>query len=118
MTSPTQRTLKELRKRGYTCHVVEHWNAFSRRRIDAFGFIDILAIRDGDAICGMQCTSGSNVSARRTKIVQECSVAARAWLSSGRIEVWGWRKVGPRGKRKLWEPRVEKIELSDLDDER
>ena len=38
-TSPTQRTLKYLRDKGYTAQVVEHWNAFAKRRIDLFGVI-------------------------------------------------------------------------------
>ena len=42
--TPTQRTLKHMRERGYTCQVVEHWNPFARIRQDLYGFID----RDGD----------------------------------------------------------------------
>jgi hypothetical protein len=112
-TSPTQRTLKELRKRGMVCDVAEYWNQFSRRRRDLFHFVDIVAL--GESITGIQCTSGSNGAARKTKIATECGDAARAWLSSGgRIEVWSWRKVGQRGKRKLWEPRIEEITLADI----
>jgi len=43
-TPATQLTLREMRKRGYTCEVVEHWNSFTQRRNDLFGFIDVLCL--------------------------------------------------------------------------
>jgi len=43
-TTPTQRTLAELKRRGWTRQVVEHWQSFSRRRIDLFGVIDVVAL--------------------------------------------------------------------------
>ena len=50
-TSPTQLSLKKLREEGYiTIQVVEYWNSFARRRIDLFGFIDILAIKNGEVL--------------------------------------------------------------------
>jgi len=104
VSSPTQRSLKMLRDAGWFCAITEHWNQYSRRRNDLFGFIDVLAIR-GDEILAVQTTSGDNVSARIQKIrgIQ----AAKLWLESPsrKIHVHGWRKVGAKGKRKLWECR-------------
>ncbi len=104
--SPTERTLKELRRLGFACQVVEHWNAHARRRVDLFGFIDILALTP-DGILGIQATSGSNHADRVRKIREECTDNAQAWLSAGgRIEVWSWkltqakRKDGSKGLRK------------------
>jgi hypothetical protein len=44
------------------------------------------------------------MAARQRKI--EGLPEAAEWLEGRRLWVVGWRKVGPRGKRKLWEPRV------------
>lgn len=108
MTGPCARSLKLLRDEGYTVAVVERWNQFARVRQDLFGFIDILALR-GDCLLAVQTTSGSNVAARIHKINE--TQAASLWLESQsrQIEVHGWRKVGPRGGRKTWQCRREKI---------
>jgi hypothetical protein len=101
--SPTQRSLALLRKRGYFVAITERWNPWSKTRVDLFGFIDLLAIR-GNETLAVQTTSGSNVSARIEKI-RGLPISAK-WLSDTRsIVVHGWRKVGARGKRKLWECR-------------
>jgi len=104
MTSPTSRSLAKLRKEGWTAQVVERWNSFAKCRQDLFGFIDIIAFK-GDIMLAVQATSGSNVSARVDKINQ--SQAASLWQESPTrlIVVHGWRKVGERGARKLWDCR-------------
>jgi hypothetical protein len=105
--SPVQMSLGLLRLHGFTVDVTEHWNSFAKRRQDLFGFADLLAIR-GSVTGAVQCTTGSNVAARVRKI--RSLPAARAWLEGGtrRIEVHGWVKRGPRGKRKTWQlKRVE-----------
>ena len=105
MTSPTQRSLKLLRERGYTVQVVERWNSFAHIRQDLFGFIDLVAIRASErGVTAIQTTSGSNVAARMLKIRQE--PRAGIWLAAGnRIVIHGWRKAGERGKVKRWECR-------------
>lgn len=98
--SPTQRTLAELRRLGYTAQVVERWNQYAGVRQDLFGVIDVLAIRQGE-ILGVQACSGSNHAARVAKIMREPK--ALAWIEAGgKLQVWSWQKRGPRGKRKLW----------------
>lgn len=102
-TSPTARSLALLRQEGWTAQVVERWNPYAKVRHDLFQCIDILAI-NGKAVLGVQATSGSNISARLSKIAS--LPAATLWKASGGLlEVWGWRKVGARGKRKTWEVR-------------
>jgi hypothetical protein len=105
-TSPTQRTLKLCRDHGWTCQVVERWNAFARVRVDLFGFIDLVAM-NGTSIIGIQSTSGNNVSTRLDKIkANEKSVE---WLrSGGRLFVHGWRKLASSRK---WECREIEIGL-------
>lgn len=90
-TSPTQRSLAVLKERGYLCDVVEKWNPYARVRNDLFGFIDILAIKDGEVL-GVQTTTSSNMAARITKIAEHENVGAVR--SAGiRIHVHGWKKT-------------------------
>ena len=88
--SPTQRSLAELRDRGYLAAVVERWNPYARIRQDLFGIIDLVAVKAGETL-GVQTTSGSNVAARITKI-QDSPALAQLRAAGWRIAVHGWRK--------------------------
>ncbi len=106
MVSPTQRTLKYLRDKGYIVAIAESYNFFTKQRKDLFGFIDLVALKDGEII-GVQCTSRSNVSARIKKI--KGLDAHKQWLDAGgKIQVIGWGKTG-KTKRKIWTARIEHI---------
>ena len=114
--SPTQRTLKLLRERGYLCAVVERFVRFPfpGHRVDLWGIGDILAVKPGETLL-VQCTT-TGVAERVTKIVANpntIKLLAVPW----RIAVWGWRKVGPRGKRKTWECREVPLTAGDFDQE-
>lgn len=115
MSTTTARTAAFLEKRGIRSGLVERFVRQAGpmgKRYDLFGFIDVIACYPG-AIAGLQITSGGNISSRVTKILEECSDAAKEFLlSKGVIEVWGWAKKGKAGKRKLWTPRVVGIVLS------
>lgn len=115
MSTTTARTATYLEKRGIPSGLVERFVRQAGpmgKRYDLFGFIDVIACYPG-AIAGLQITSDGNVSSRVTKILEECPVAAKNFLSSkGVIEVWGWAKKGKAGVRKLWVPRVIGIYLS------
>ena len=87
-TTPTQRTLAEMRNRGYVCEVTEKWNPFARIRQDLFGFIDVLCLGDGEII-GVQATSAGNVSARVKKIAGHENVGA-VRKAGMRLLVHGW----------------------------
>lgn len=104
MNSPTSRSLALLRKRGFLVGVVERWNPYAKVRQDLFGFIDLIAVK-GDLTLAVQTTTGDNLSARIEKVkgLQSASV----WLESPnrKIMFHGWRKVGARGERKLWDCR-------------
>jgi hypothetical protein len=107
--SPTARSLAECRKRGWTAGVVEKFVRFPPpgHLVDLFGVIDIIAITP-NGILGIQATSGSHHSDRRTKILAE--PRAKEWTSGpyrGLFELWTWSKKGDRGKRKTWQLRVE-----------
>ena len=61
----------------------------------------------------IQCTTGSHLSDRKNKII--FSSFAKPILEAGNyIEIFGWRKVGLKGKRKLWDAKIEKITMEDL----
>jgi hypothetical protein len=112
MTSPTQRTLKLYRDQGWEIGIVERWLAPARKRVDLFGFIDLIAIRKGE-ILAVQATSDSNIAAHLTKA--KALSTLRSWfLAGGKFHVIGWGKKGPRGKRKLWVPRIVEVTLEDL----
>jgi len=117
-TSPTQRTLTELRKQGCQCSVSEYWLRIDGHpaggiRRDLFGFIDLIALRHG-RIVAIQATSGTNTSARVEKIRNERWEAASEWLKCGGIiEVWGWRKLKKKVGNQCWFPKVVSVEFGD-----
>lgn len=106
--SPTQRSLAECRRRGWPAGVVERWigpHGAGGKRVDLFGFIDLIALDDYAGCLAIQATS-SGVADRLRKIDTECHDLAWEWLRAGnRIEVWGWTKRGKAGRRKLWRLR-------------
>ena len=89
-TSPTQRSLKLMRDRGYLCEVTERWNPFAKIRQDLYNFVDVLCIREGETVA-VQTTSYSNVSARIKKI-SELDTSAIVKLAGWKIVIQGWRK--------------------------
>lgn len=112
MTSPTQRTLALLRELGYRAEVVERWIPQARKRKDLFGCIDVLGVKPGE-ILGVQATTRTNQSARLKKALAETFL--RDWLEAGGgFEVWGWAKVGGRGKRKTWQVHRQRVWSRDL----
>lgn len=108
--SPTQRSLKKMRDEGWTCAITERWNPHVKIRQDLFGFIDILCFKD-EITLAVQTTSGDHVAERIDKI--RALPVARDWSGTifRQIRVHGWRKVGPRGKRKVWECREVPVEF-------
>jgi hypothetical protein len=102
------RTLAQLRKDGWLPQVVEQHNTFSGQKTDLFGFIDIIALRDGETL-GVQVTSAANMANRINKIESDeladnlAAVRKAGW----RLEVWGWKKpTATTGPRRLWRLRV------------
>ena len=97
--SPTQLSLKELRKTCDAVQVVEKWNPHARIRQDLFGFIDILAL-EGETTVAVQSTSWTNVSSRAKKIAESPLVGAvrdAGW----KILIHGWRKNAKTNRYEL-----------------
>jgi hypothetical protein len=89
-SSPTQRSLKIMRERGFVCEITERWNPFAKIRQDLFNFVDILCVKDGITVA-VQTTSYSNISARIKKIEALETypiVRSAGWV----ILVQGWKK--------------------------
>jgi hypothetical protein len=87
--SPTQRSLDYIRDQGMKPWIVEYFNSFSRKRVDLYGCIDLLAIGNGET-WAVQTTS-TGVSSRIHKIRE--SEFFHVMLESGwRVFVHGYRK--------------------------
>ena len=96
MTVPNhnQRALKALRDQGYFATVVEHWDAFSRKKHDLFGIIDILAVGNGHTLA-IQVTSRNNMSSRRKKM--QAAPELTGMCDAGwSVELWGFDKPDHR----------------------
>lgn len=95
--SPTHRTKETLLEQGCKLvAIVEHWNSFAKVRQDLFGFIDILAVRNG-VVVGIQATSGTNLSARLKKCREHENLPF--WLDAAEFEIWAWTVKRRKGKR-------------------
>lgn len=104
--SPTERTLKLFKEKGFTSQVVERWNPYAGVRVDLFGVIDLVCVQPGYGIIGVQTTSGSGHSSRCSKAAAEPRI--KTWLlSGGQFVVCSWRKLKPRGVKKVrWTEKI------------
>jgi hypothetical protein len=121
--SPTERTLAEVRSRGWYAVPCEAWTpagapccmcrtASFWRRSDFMGFADILAL---PVLLAIQTTSATNHQARVNKITRERASPAWWWLiSGGRIEVWSWGEKKRPINGHHWQLRVTAITRSTL----
>jgi len=86
------------------------WIVQARIRVDLFGVIDLIAMREGVGVVGVQACAGASHAARRAKAIAEPRLVT--WLASGgRFEVASWSKRGKRGSRKRWAIRREELVL-------
>lgn len=94
-----------LRRQGYTVAKVEHRLPIRRVTVDLFGFIDVLAIKEGEpGVLGVQATTIGHLRDRERKVRGEPRHAI--WLAAGnRIQVIGWA-LRDIGKRTVWTPTV------------
>lgn len=99
--SPTQKAGALLKRLGYLVTITERWNAFAKIRQDAWGFVDLIAIKEGHKPLYLQVTSWGGVVDRYNKIVtggddklKDTRLAAARILcssSSAQVEVWGFK---------------------------
>ena len=112
--NPSQRSLKNLRERGYTPFVTENYNPYIKRKKDLYNFIDMVALHPRETgVLGIQTTTGSNLSARVKKA--EALKSYWLWLSCGNdVEFHGWRKLLTGKRQRTWQPRIIRVTLKDL----
>lgn len=118
-SKPTPRSLEHLRKQGWICHIVEKWipprgEMQFGRRIDAFGFGDILAMRptlyvdeDGfltsekpeapkqvipGVIALVQTGAAGDIAAHREKILREFDEEGKP--NQVRANFLNWKSAG------------------------
>jgi hypothetical protein len=101
--SPTQRTLKLMRERGWIAEVTERWipggGGRPGIRKDLWSFCDVLCIHpDTGEILAVQTTSASNASARVKKIA-ECELTPIVRKCGIGIHVHGWVKPSKSNRR-------------------
>ena len=92
--SPTQLSLEKLRADGYLAEVVERWIPGADIRKDLWGWVDIVALKDGETLA-VQTTSYASISARCNKIAESDTVS-EVRKANWSIQVHGWRKVNNR----------------------
>jgi len=119
-TTPTQRTIRELKNQGRKCGIVERFNAHVGPhgiRQDLFGIIDIIALDPERGVVGIQ-TTGNDFAGHWRKLTVERYQETRDWLETpgAHLELWAWRKIKLKrgGKAMRWAPRVREITLEDL----
>lgn len=102
--TPTQRSLKLLRERGWIAEVVERWIPGGPNRMgvrkDLWSFCDILCIHPVSAeVLAVQTTTAGNMSARVRKIT-DCELTPVVRKCGIGIHVHGWAK--PTKGRRTW----------------
>lgn len=102
MKTTTPHSKRLLESEGYLVDTVERWIPGANIRKDLWGFIDILAIREGEVL-GVQVTSLANISSRVNKITAHPNLPA-VRKAGIRIEVHGWKNT--KGK---WTVRREDL---------
>lgn len=95
----TKKTMDLLTKEGYLCAKVEKYNSFCKRMFDLYGFIDVIAIKEGETLA-VQSTSRTNIAARVNKITDHENlpmVRKAGWT----VHVHGWDKKDNRWRLKV-----------------
>ena len=107
-TKSIQRSLKLIKEYGWIYEITEHWNHYTQKRTDLFGFSDILCL-DGSRTLAIQAT-GPDVASHRHKIKENPYVLP--WLQAGNeFQMWSWRKLKKvRGKKATyWNCKVSDV---------
>lgn len=119
MRSPTERSLKYMRDRGYTCHIVEKWIYVPigagvwepKNRVDMWG-LDIVCVHPEKVPVAVQTTSASNHSARVKKMLAIPELLHLARFITVEVHSWGVRK---KDGKDAYRGRIERLEF-DMND--
>lgn len=113
MASPTQLSMMHARALGGIPDVVERWTGPVKQ--DLFGAFDLIVMYPNECrIVAVQTTAGMNNKAARRRKMDD-NPLIEAWLrSGGQVQLHGWRKMGARGKRKLWVCSITEFRLGGV----
>ena len=102
--SPTERTLKLLRERGWAYAKCEYFNPWVKIRQDLFGLFDYIALDDKQGVCGVQISSYGDIKKHIVKM--EANPILKEWVKRGnRALVIGWRETTDEAGKKIFVPR-------------
>ena len=90
--SPAQLSLQALRERGYSVEMVEHYNYFTHRRKDLWGFIDILAVKE-NSVLAVQVAGGMGEKSKHLDKISKSEIFPIVKSSGIKIELHIWRKL-------------------------
>jgi hypothetical protein len=117
---PNPHTVEVLRNHGFSASTEEgRFQVFSKAwedkykypRCDFLGIFDVIAMRPDQGIIAIQTTDAKSIDKHRKKMLE--SEYLRPWLaSSGRGQLWQWRK-GLKGTREVWRPNIWELQLID-----
>jgi hypothetical protein len=113
MPTPTSRTLTALRADGYVACVIERRLPHCPVTVDAFGIIDVAAVRPGELLL-VQCTSGANHAARALVTLAAPVLPLLLSVPGVSVEIWSWRLSGPRNRRKTWQCRRQLLTTANV----
>ena len=103
--SPLQRSMKQLREKGYLVEKVEHFNPWSKTRHDLFGILDLLCIDKAlDRTIGVQVTTLGQRNPHLKKMKESKNLELLKKAGWG-IELHSWRKLKKTG----WTNKVETL---------
>lgn len=124
-TTTTKRSLDLLRKNGGIAGIVEQTIRFPEKinghptgklipfKRDLFNCFDIVAIEPGEVgTMFVQTTTTANQSTRCAKLLEQEETLRKILGCDNRVFVHGWKKGGPRGKRKTWQCTIQQLVFS------
>jgi len=101
-TKSMQRSLALIKDFNWHYWRTEHWNGFTRRREDMFGFCDILCLDGGRTIAVQACGSDYQEHVRKIR----GNEFVRPWLKGkgNELQIWSWRTYLKKrgGKAREW----------------
>ena len=116
MSSYTERTLEYYRELGFEIGNVERYfyqNGVRSKTYDLFGVIDLIAIKAGMPVIGVQSTSDGEHTEHRKKILAE--PLAKLWLQTGaRLHLISWKKRKVSVMGKWWTEKLEEFGVEDF----
>jgi len=88
-------SVKYLRANNYIAQKVEYWNSFGRKKIDLFGFVDVVGLHSNQiGVTGIQSCDRFDINRHFDKMKESCEVSVLVWLKAGNILCFhGWDKL-------------------------